>query len=86
MADANIQAFVTSKAKAEIDIVRQARLKKLAGPSLTIPTASWRDMTSYFGQWAHLRALLGTMLSWFFLVRRVLILHSSMYACSSQPD
>ncbi|PSS02264.1 major facilitator superfamily domain-containing protein [Coniella lustricola] len=67
MADANIHAFVSSKAKAEVDIVRQARLKKLAGPSLAVPSASWRDLRAYFGQWTHLRVLLGTTLSWFFL-------------------
>ncbi|KAF3767460.1 phosphate permease [Cryphonectria parasitica EP155] len=67
MADADIQAFMASKGKGEVDIVRQARLKKLSGPSLSVPAASWRDLTSYFGQWKNFRVLMGTTLSWFFL-------------------
>lgn len=68
MADTNIQAFIENKSKGEVDIVRQARLKKVAGPSLTTPTASWRDLATYFGKWKNLKALVGTSLSWFFLV------------------
>lgn len=67
MADANIRAFVLSKSKGKVDIVRQARLIKLAGPSLSTPAASWRDLAAYFGQWKNLRALIGTTFSWFFL-------------------
>lgn len=68
LADANIRAFASSKSKAEVDIVRQARLKKIAGPSLNAPAASWRDFADYFKRWRNLRMLLGTTLSWFFLV------------------
>lgn len=67
MADANIKAFTSSKSKGEVDIVKQARLKKLAGPSLTTPAASWRDLAAYFGQGKNIRCLIGTTLSWFFL-------------------
>ncbi|KAL1869861.1 hypothetical protein Daus18300_005321 [Diaporthe australafricana] len=65
-ADTDINSFL-SKSKAEIDIVRQARLLKVAGPSLTTPAASWRDLGSYFGRWKNAKVLLGTTLSWFFL-------------------
>lgn len=67
MADANIRAFMSSKSKGEVDIVRQARLKKVAGPALTTPVASWRDLAIYFSQWKNSRALIGTALSWLFL-------------------
>lgn len=68
MADANIKAFMASKSKGEVDIVRQARLKKVAGPSLAAPKASWLDLVSYFKEWKNLKALIGSALSWFFLV------------------
>lgn len=71
MADANINAFLSSKSKGEVDIVRQARLKKIAGPSLTTPTASWSDLLCYFKQWKNLTVLIGTTFSWFFLVSHV---------------
>lgn len=67
MADANIRAFMSNKSKGEVDIVQQARLVKLAGPSLTTPAASWRDLAAYFGQWRNMRVLIGTTLSWFLL-------------------
>lgn len=66
-ADSDINSFL-SKSKGEIDIVRQARLLKVAGPSLTTPAASWRDLGSYFGHWKNTKVLLGTTLSWLFLV------------------
>lgn len=66
-ADSDINSFL-SKSKGEIDIVRQARLLKVAGPSLTTPAASWRDLGSYFGRWKNTKVLLGTTLSWLFLV------------------
>lgn len=68
LADANIRAFASSKPRGDVDIVRQARLKKIAGPSLTTPTASWRDLSCYLGKWKNFKILLGTTLSWFFLV------------------
>lgn len=58
---------MSSKSKGEVDIVRQARLMKLAGPSLSTPAASWRDLAAYFGQWRNMRVLIGTTLSWFLL-------------------
>lgn len=65
-ADRDINSFL-SKSKGEIDIVRQARLLKVAGPSLTTPAASWRDLGSYFGCWENAKVLLGTTLSWMLL-------------------
>lgn len=67
-ADADIRAYMSSKSQGEFDTVRRARLLKVAGPSLSAPAASWHDLASYFRQWKNLRALLGTTLSWFFLV------------------
>lgn len=67
-ADADIKAYMSSKPQGEVDTIRQARLLKVAGPSLATPTASWQDLGSYFRQWKNLRTLLGTTLSWFFLV------------------
>jgi MFS transporter, PHS family, inorganic phosphate transporter len=66
-ADADIRAYMASKAEGEVDAVQQARVKKLAAPSLNIPSASWPDVLSYFGRWKNLKVLLGTTLSWFFL-------------------
>lgn len=67
-ADADIKAYMSSKSQGEIDTIRQARLLKVAGPSLSTPSASWQDLGLYFRQWKNVRTLLGTTLSWFFLV------------------
>ena len=67
-ADADIKAYMSSKAKGEFDRVQQIRLKKLAGPSLNIPNASWSDVGSFFGKWRNTKMLIGTTMSWFFLV------------------
>lgn len=67
-ADADIKAYVSSKSQGEIDTIRQARLLKAARSSPTTPAASWYDLYSYFRKWMNLKALLGTALSWFFLV------------------
>ncbi|KUI55180.1 Repressible high-affinity phosphate permease [Cytospora mali] len=66
-ADADITAYMARRPQGHVDKIRQARLLKLAGPSLSTPTASWRDLGSYFGKWKNLEALLGTTLSWFLL-------------------
>ncbi|KUI68322.1 Repressible high-affinity phosphate permease [Cytospora mali] len=66
-ADADITAYMARKPEGHVDKIRQARLLKLAGPSLSTPAASWQDLGSYFGKWKNLEALLGTTLSWFFL-------------------
>ena len=53
-------------------------MKKVASPALAIPAASWRDAYEYFGQWKNGKVLIGTTLSWFFLVRN-LPGHESFY-------
>ena len=67
-ADADIKAYMASQAEGEVDPVQQARMLKVASPSLTVPKASWPDIFAYFGQWKNARVLLGTTTSWFFLV------------------
>jgi PHS family inorganic phosphate transporter-like MFS transporter len=67
-ADADIKAYVASKSKGDVDAVKQARVRQLAEPELAIPKASWRDLFDYFKEWVNLKVLIGTTLSWFFLV------------------
>jgi MFS transporter, PHS family, inorganic phosphate transporter len=68
-ADADIKAYVASKSEGEVDEVKRARMKKVASPALNIPSASWSDFFAYFSQWENAKVLIGTTLSWFFLVR-----------------
>jgi PHS family inorganic phosphate transporter-like MFS transporter len=67
-ADADIKAYMASKSEGYVDPIQQARMLKIASPSLNIPAASWADMYSYFSQIKNLKVLIGTTLSWFFLV------------------
>lgn len=67
-ADADIKAYVASKSKGEFDVVQQARMK-MTGPTLNVPQASWPDLVSFFKQWKNMKMLVGTTMSWFFLVR-----------------
>jgi len=71
-ADADIKAYMQSKSEGEVDPVMQARMKRVASPSLNIPAASWPDVLSYFKIWRNTKVLIGTTLSWFFLVRPTL--------------
>lgn len=68
-ADADIKAYMASKSEGVVDEVQRARMMKVASPALNIPSASWPDLFSYFGQWKNGKVLLGTTMSWFFLVR-----------------
>lgn len=68
-ADADIKAYMASKAEGDVDEVKQARMKKVASPALNTPTASWPDLYNYFKQWKNTKMLIGTTMSWFFLVR-----------------
>lgn len=68
-ADADIKAYVASKSEGDVDAIKQARMKKIASPALNVPSASWHDAWSYFTQWRNMKMLIGTTLSWFFLVR-----------------
>lgn len=67
-ADADIKAYMQSKSEGDVDPIVQARTKRVASPSLTVPSASWPDILSYFGVWKNTKVLIGTTLSWFFLV------------------
>jgi MFS transporter, PHS family, inorganic phosphate transporter len=71
-ADADIKAYMMSKAHGEVDPVQQARMKQIAGPSLNVPKASRGDAYAYFKQWKNFKVLLGTTMSWFFLVSPML--------------
>ncbi|KAI0811610.1 major facilitator superfamily domain-containing protein [Xylaria sp. FL0064] len=66
-AAADIKAYMASQSEGEVDIIKQARMKKVASPALAIPAASWRDAYEYFSQWRNAKVLIGTTLSWFFL-------------------
>lgn len=67
-AAADIKAYVASQSEGEVDEIKQARMKQVASPALTVPSASWRDAREYFWQWKNGKVLIGTTLSWFFLV------------------
>ncbi|KAK8080593.1 Repressible high-affinity phosphate permease [Apiospora hydei] len=87
-ADADIKAYMASKAEGEVDKVQQARMKKVASPSLNVPSASWPDLYSHFRQWKNARMLIGTTMSWFFLdlafyglgLNNTIVLHAIGYA------
>lgn len=70
-ADADIRAYVSSKPKGEVQ-VQSVPTSYLAGPSLNVPQASWKDLIQYFKIWKNLKVLIGTSMSWFFLVRFVI--------------
>ena len=67
-ADADIKAYVASKSKGSFDVVHQVRSKRQSGRGLNVPRASWSDLLAFFRQWTNFKMLLGTTLSWFFLV------------------
>lgn len=68
-ASADIKAYMASQSEGEVDEIKQARMKKVASPALKVPSASWFDLFSYFRQWRNMKVLIGTTMSWFFLVR-----------------
>jgi MFS transporter, PHS family, inorganic phosphate transporter len=67
-ADADIKAYISSKSTGEVDANPQTRKRTSTGPSLSLPKASWHDLSNHFRQWSNLKVLLGTTMSWFFLV------------------
>ncbi|KAK8106096.1 Repressible high-affinity phosphate permease [Apiospora kogelbergensis] len=87
-ADADIKAYMASKAEGDVDEVKQARMKKVASPALNTPTASWPDLYNYFKQWKNTKMLIGTTMSWFFLdlafyglgLNNTIVLHAIGYA------
>ncbi|KAB5535236.1 phosphate/H+ symporter [Coniochaeta sp. 2T2.1] len=66
-ASADLKAYLDSKSKGYVDPVLQARMLQMTSFTLKVPAASMADMLAYFGQWANLKVLIGTTLSWFFL-------------------
>lgn len=87
-ADADIRIFVSSKLGGEVEHSAQGpRPNKPIGPPLSVPPASWRDVMSHFGRWSHTRMLLGTTLSWFFLVsqRDDQQAHRRFQKCTESP-
>ncbi|KAH7324634.1 major facilitator superfamily domain-containing protein [Stachybotrys elegans] len=87
-ADADIKAYISSKSNGEGDANQQTQTKKIATPSLSIPKASWNDLSNYFRQWSNLKVLIGTAMSWFFLdlafygigLNNTIVLHAIGYA------
>lgn len=69
-ADADIKAYMASKSEGVVDPIHHAKMMKAEGPPLAVPSASWPDAFSYFGQWKNFKVLFGTTFSWFFLVSR----------------
>ena len=67
-ADRDIKAYVSSKSGDDYETCRHSRAK-LSESSLDVPRASWSDVFNYFREWKNLRVLIGTTMSWFFLVR-----------------
>lgn len=66
-ADADIKAYVSSKSNSDYD--RRHSRSKISESSLDLPRASWADVFAYFGEWKNFKILVGTTMSWFFLVR-----------------
>lgn len=72
-ADADIRAYVSSKPKGEIHTTCCGIMcQHQATQVLNVPKASWSDLRAYFSEWSHLKILIGTSMSWFFLVGRKL--------------
>ncbi|PWI71406.1 phosphate:H+ symporter [Purpureocillium lilacinum] len=86
-ADADIRAYVQSKASGDYEANRNSGAR-VAETSLNVPRASWADVFAYFGQWKNLKVLIGTTLSWFFLdlafyglgLNSSIVLHAIGYA------
>jgi PHS family inorganic phosphate transporter-like MFS transporter len=71
-ADSDIRAYISSQSKGDIKAKpRTPATIHLAGPPLNISQASWSDFFAYFSEWKHLKVLIGTTMSWFFLVSKV---------------
>jgi PHS family inorganic phosphate transporter-like MFS transporter len=79
-ADSDIRAYVSSRPRSDHGSMKRSRTATITEQSpLDVPPASWPDVMSYFGKLKNLKVLLGTTLSWFFLVR----LHSARHKSSS---
>jgi PHS family inorganic phosphate transporter-like MFS transporter len=71
-ADADIKAYVSSKSNSDYE--RRFSRSRISDTSLDIPRASWADVFAYFGEWKNFKILIGTTMSWFFLVCPMLVL------------
>lgn len=79
-ADADIRAYVQSKSTGEYESNRNSR-SRISETPLDVPRASWSDVFAYFGEWKNLKVLIGTTMSWFFLVRHPCPLCGSIIDC-----
>lgn len=68
-ADADIRAYVQSKSNGDYETNRHSGTR-VSEAMLNVPQASWADVFAYFRQWKNLKVLIGTTMSWFFVVRR----------------
>lgn len=72
-ADADIKAYVASnvanKSISDLENSRRHSRSKVSESSLDLPQASWADVFAYFREWGNFKVLVGTTMSWFFLVR-----------------
>lgn len=67
-ADADIRAYVSSTRPKDTVSATNTHLQPSA---LSVPKASWADAKEFFLKPHNMRAIIGTTLSWFFLVRTV---------------
>ncbi|KAJ6444906.1 inorganic phosphate transporter PHO84 [Purpureocillium lavendulum] len=89
-ADADIRAYVQSKASGDYEANRNSGAR-VAETNLNVPRASWADVFAYFGEWKNLKVLIGTTMSWFFLdlafyglgLNSSIVLHAIGYATGS---
>lgn len=71
-ADADIRAYVSSRRRSDQGSMSMKRTRTATVTEqspLDVPPASWPDIVSYFSRLKNLKVLLGTTMSWFFLVR-----------------
>ncbi|VUC22597.1 unnamed protein product [Clonostachys rosea] len=68
-ADADIRAYMSRKSIDSVSVngANPLAAHHLPSQKLNMPKASWGDLYEYFKAWRHLKVLLGTSLSWFFL-------------------
>lgn len=75
-ADADIRAYVSSKPKGEVHTTCGGVMcQHQAAQILNVPKASWSDVRAYFSEWSHLKVLIGTSMSWFFLVSHIVFIN-----------
>lgn len=83
-ADADIRAYVSNRRRSDQGSMTTKRTRTATVTEqspLDVPPASWPDILSYFSSFKNLKVLIGTTMSWFFLVR----LYSYAYRCLGLP-